>query len=180
MSDNPAGAATAVRHLHELGHRRIATITGLLDTKPGVDRLRGYREECQRLGLGYRDEYVTYGDYLLRDRARPPHGACSRSTSRRPRSSPPPDMMAIGVIRAAAEAGARASPATCRSSASTTSSSPQHMHPPLTTLAQDKTGLGVAAARALLRQIEGADAAEPVTLPVELIVRGSTARTVGR
>ena len=49
------------------------------------------------------------------------------------------------------------------------------MHPPLTTLAQDKAGLGVAAARALLRQIEGADTAEPVTLPVELIVRGSTA-----
>ena len=43
----------------------------------------------------------------------------------------------------------------------------QHMHPPLTTLAQDKTGLGVAAASALLRQIEGADTAEPVTLPVD-------------
>ena len=64
-SDNVAGAGIAVRHLHELGHRRIATITGLLDTKPGIDRLRGYREECQRLGLGYRDEYVAYGDYYF-------------------------------------------------------------------------------------------------------------------
>jgi LacI family transcriptional regulator len=52
------------------------------------------------------------------------------------------------------------------------------MHPPLTTLAQDKPGLGVAAARALLRQVDGADTAEPVTLPVELVVRDSTA-TVG-
>jgi LacI family transcriptional regulator len=50
----------------------------------------------------------------------------------------------------------------------------QHMHPPLTTLAQDKPGLGVAAARALLRQVEGAEAAEPVTLPVELVLRSST------
>ena len=48
------------------------------------------------------------------------------------------------------------------------------MHPPLTTLAQDKPGLGVAAARALLKQIEGAEAAAPVTLPVELVVRSST------
>ena len=54
------------------------------------------------------------------------------------------------------------------------------MHPPLTTLRQDKTGLGVQAANALLRQIEGADSAEPVTLPVELIVRGSTAAAAGR
>jgi LacI family transcriptional regulator len=50
----------------------------------------------------------------------------------------------------------------------------QHMHPPLTTLAQDKPGLGIEAARALLRQIEGADTAEPVTLPIALVVRGST------
>src|SRR3954471_9497588 len=28
MSDNPAGAALAVGHLHDLGHRRVATITG--------------------------------------------------------------------------------------------------------------------------------------------------------
>ena len=35
ISDNKSGIALAMRHLHELGHRRIATITGLLDTAPG-------------------------------------------------------------------------------------------------------------------------------------------------
>src|SRR5918999_2114151 len=63
MSDNAEGAAMAVRHLTELGHKRIATITGLMDTAPARDRLRGYREEIQRLGLAYRDDYVVYGDY---------------------------------------------------------------------------------------------------------------------
>ena len=43
ISDNVDGASRAVRHLHSLGHRRIATITGLLETRPGADRLRGYR-----------------------------------------------------------------------------------------------------------------------------------------
>src|SRR6201986_587205 len=63
MSDNVAGAEAAVRHLFELGHRRIATITGMLESRPGIDRLRGYRNAMQALGLGYRDEYVAYGDF---------------------------------------------------------------------------------------------------------------------
>ena len=63
ISDNKSGIALAMRHLHDLGHRRIATITGLLDTAPGAERLRAYRTEAQALGLAYRDEYVAYGDF---------------------------------------------------------------------------------------------------------------------
>jgi LacI family transcriptional regulator len=173
MSDNELGARQAVRHLHDLGHRRIATITGLLDKKPGMDRLRGYREEVQRLGLGYRDEYVAYGDFYFEEGYRaserllaldePPTGIFAAS-----------DMMALGAIRAAAEAGLSV-PDELSVVGFDDIQLAQHVHPPLTTLAQDKTGLGVEAARALLRQIEGADSAEPVILPVELIVRGSTA-----
>src|SRR5918992_3740023 len=62
-SDNVEGAAMAVKHLVERGHKRIATITGLLDTAPAHDRLRGYREEIQRQKLAFRDEYVAYGDF---------------------------------------------------------------------------------------------------------------------
>jgi len=40
-SDDIAGAGMAVEHLYRLGHRRIATITGLIETRPCVDRLRG-------------------------------------------------------------------------------------------------------------------------------------------
>jgi LacI family transcriptional regulator len=173
MSDNVVGADAAVRHLHAQGHRRIATITGLLDTKPGIDRLRGYSEACQELGLGYRDEYVAYGDFYFETgyaAARkllaldePPTAIFAAS-----------DMMALGVIRAAAEAGLTI-PGDLSVVGFDDIQLAEHIHPPLTTLAQDKAGLGVAAARALLRQIEGADTAEPVTLPVSLIVRGSTA-----
>jgi LacI family transcriptional regulator len=51
MSDNERGAATAVHHLYELGHRRIATVTGMIDSRPGIDRLRGYRAAVQELLL---------------------------------------------------------------------------------------------------------------------------------
>jgi LacI family transcriptional regulator len=173
MSDNVLGAGIAVRHLHDLGHRRIATITGPLDTKPAVDRLRGYREACQDLGLGYRDEYVAYGDYYFETG----HEAAQRVLAL---DEPPSaifaasDMMAIGVIKAAAEAGLTV-PGDLSVVGFDDIQLARHVHPPLTTLAQDKTGLGVEAARALLRQIEGADMAGPVTLPVELVIRGSTA-----
>ncbi len=177
MSDNVLGAGVAVRHLHELGHRRIATITGLLDKKPGIDRLRGYRQACQDLALAYRDEYVAYGDFYFESG----HQAARRLLAL---DEPPTaifaaaDMTAIGVIRAAAEAGLDV-PGDLSVVGFDDIQLAEHVHPPLTTLAQDKTGLGVEAARLLLRQIEGADVADPVTLPVELIVRGSTAPARG-
>jgi LacI family transcriptional regulator len=178
MSDNVTGGDAAVRHLHAHGHRRIATITGLLDTKPGIDRLRGYREACQELGLGYRDEYVAYGDFYFETG----YAAAQRLLALEERPTAivaASDMMALGVIRAAADIGLTV-PTDVSIVGFDDIQLAQHVHPPLTTLAQDKTGLGVAAARALLRQIEGADTAEPVTLPVELIVRGSTATAPSR
>jgi LacI family transcriptional regulator len=48
------------------------------------------------------------------------------------------------------------------------------LNPPLTTIRQDKIGLGTAAARSLTAQIENPDITPPVlSLPVELVVRAS-------
>jgi LacI family transcriptional regulator len=50
-----------------------------------------------------------------------------------------------------------------------------HTQPALTTLRQDKQGLGAAAGEALVALMEGdGDAQAAVTLPVELVERGST------
>jgi LacI family transcriptional regulator len=177
MSDNVAGIHAAMRHLHELGHRRIATITGLIETKPGIDRLRGYREACRDLGLAYRDEYVAYGDFYFDSgqaaAARllacdePPTGIVAAS-----------DMMAIGAYKAARERGVRV-PEELSIVGFDDMQLAGHVQPPLTTVAQDKAGLGVAAARVLLCQIAGADTADHVTLPIELVERGSTAAPAG-
>ena len=45
ISDNVEGAKIAIRHLYELGRRKIATITGITYTRPGHDRLVGYQEQ---------------------------------------------------------------------------------------------------------------------------------------
>jgi LacI family transcriptional regulator len=173
ISDNAAGIGMAMRHLHDLGHRRIATITGLLDTRPGADRLRAYRSEVQALGLAYRDEYVAYGDFYvdsghramakLIDLPEPPTAVVAAS-----------DLMALGAIRAVDAAG-RSVPGDFSVIGFDDIQLAGHIHPPLTTLRQDKAGLGAEAGRALLALIGGeADTPAVMTLPVELVVRGST------
>jgi LacI family transcriptional regulator len=174
ISDSASGIGSAMRHLHELGHRRIATITGMLDKKPGNDRLRAYRSELQALGLGYRDEYVAYGDFYVETG----HRAMARLLEL---DEPPTavvtasDLMALGAIRAVAEAGLSV-PNDVSIVGFDDIQLAGHVHPPLTTLRQDKAGLGAEAGRALIALIDGkTDLPEAVTLPVELIVRGSTA-----
>jgi LacI family transcriptional regulator, galactose operon repressor len=174
ISDNVDGASRAVRHLHSQGHRRIATITGTLETRPGADRLRGYRQGLQACGLAYRDEYVGYGDFYVESGRRamaellsldePPTAVFAAS-----------DMMAIGAIRAAGDAGLNV-PADLSVIGYDDIQLADHMNPPLTTVRQDKAGLGVAAGSALVRLIDGEqDAVTQYTvLPVELVRRGST------
>jgi LacI family transcriptional regulator len=178
ISDNQAGAAAAVKHLHGLGHRRIATITGMLESRPGIDRLRGYRTAIQELGLAYRDDYVAYGDF---------YAESAREATTRLLALPEPptaifaaaDLMAIGAVRGAAEAG-RTIPHDLSIVGFDDIQLAPHLNPPLTTLRQDKLGLGAAAGDALVARIAGDSDRPPLrTLPVELVVRGSTAPPAG-
>ena len=173
-SDNEGGAALAVGHLHELGHRRIATITGLLDKTPGADRLRGYRHALQAHGLVPRDEYVAFGDFYVESGYRaagellalpePPTAIVTAA-----------DLTALGAVRAATEAGLRV-PEDVSVTGFDDIQLARYLHPPLTTLRQDKASLGSEAARSLLRHVDREeDVPTVVTRPVELIVRGSTA-----
>ena len=84
--------------------------------------------------------------------------------------------MALGAIRAAAEAGLSV-PGDVSLIGFDDIQLADHMNPPLTTLRQDKAGLGGAAASALVRMIDGDQevAGQIVMLPVELIQRGSSA-----
>jgi LacI family transcriptional regulator len=175
ISDNVRGGRLAVEHLYALGHRRIATITGLVETRPAADRLRGYRDALREHGLAYRDELVAYGDFYT-DSGR-------RAMERLLALEEPPtavvaasDMMALGAIRAAADAGLSV-PGDVSVVGFDDMQLADHMNPSLTTLRQDKAGLGSAAGRVLAQIIAGDDHAADhiVVLPVELVERGSSA-----
>jgi LacI family transcriptional regulator len=171
-SDNIGGARLAVRHLHSLGHTRIAHIAGPLQTKPGADRLLGYRAELRALGLEADPAYEVEGDFYtasgetatrsLLELSKPPTAVFAAS-----------DLMAVGAIRALLAAGLRV-PEDVAVVGFDDVRLAELVVPPLTTVRQDMIGIGIAAARALADQIENADETPPVlTLPVELVVRGS-------
>jgi LacI family transcriptional regulator len=172
-SDNVGGARLAVRHLHSLGHTRIATISGPASTKPGADRLLGFRAETRALGLetpqGYEQEgdfYSESGEEAMRALlalAEPPTAVFAAA-----------DMMAIGAIRAVQAAGLNVPRDVSVVGFDDIDIAPL-LSPSLTTIRQDKVGLGLTAARAIADQIDNPEATPPVlTLPVELVVRGSS------
>jgi LacI family transcriptional regulator len=175
-SDSLAGARLAVEHLHDLGHRRIATITGLVETVPGTERLRGYRDALKARGLAFRDEYVAYGDFYVESGRAAAAQLLQLPADERPTAIvAAADLMAIGALRAAADAGLRV-PEDLSVVGFDDIQLAGYLNPALTTLRQDKAALGVAAGEGLVRLIEGEDdAGGATTLPVELIVRGSTA-----
>jgi LacI family transcriptional regulator, galactose operon repressor len=173
MSDNVGGARLATRHLIELGHVRIATITGLPNTKPAIDRLRGYREELAAHRLPNRAMYVRNGDFYaasgheqthrLLALQRPPTAIFAAS-----------DEMAIGAVSAIHEAGL-AVPGDVAVIGFDDIDSASLLRPPLTTIRQDKTALGRVAGESLIHLIEDEHAKPPkIALPVELVERRST------
>jgi LacI family transcriptional regulator len=172
MSDNVGGARLATRRLIELGHVRIATITGLSNTKPAIDRLRGYREELAAHRLPYRTTYVRQGDFYsasgheqthrLLALQRPPTAIFAAS-----------DEMAIGAVSAIHEAGLSV-PGDVAVIGFDDIDSASLLRPPLTTIRQNKTALGRVAGDSLIRLIEDERAKPPkMALPVQLVERRS-------
>ena len=61
--DDRRGAMLAVRHLLELGHRRIAFITGSEDHPDAIERLGGYKKALEEAGIGFDPRLVAVGDW---------------------------------------------------------------------------------------------------------------------
>jgi LacI family transcriptional regulator len=173
MSENEQGARLAVRHLHELGHERIATITGMLGTRPGADRLDGYGYELADLGLELPSDYVVEGDFYdesgyrgtrqLLGLDKPPTAIFAAS-----------DLMAAGALRAANELGVRV-PDDVAVVGFDDIGLASLIQPQLTTVRQDMHALGEAAAAGLARMIDDPEA-EPARelVPTRLVVRDSS------
>lgn len=176
-SDNRAGAASAVEHLLGLGHRRIATITGPLDMKPGFERLAGYREALGAADLPGRPEYMRTGDFFPASG----HAAMRQLLAL---DEPPTavfvagDAMALAAMNAAQEAGLSV-PADLAVVGFDDIEAAALARPTLTTVAQDKESFGsaaVAALSALIADPEGDDDSDvtlPVVLSTRLVVRQS-------
>jgi LacI family transcriptional regulator len=171
-SDNITGARLAVRHLHALGHTRIATVSGPPAHKAGGDRLVGYRAELQAHGLEIPAGYEQEGDWYAETGESSMHALL--------RLPAPPtavfiasDMMAVGALKAIRDAGLRC-PQDVAVVGFDDSALASLLSPSLTTVRQEAPEMGIAAGRSLIEMIENPQVVAPVrVLPVELVARES-------
>ncbi|MFH9954648.1 LacI family DNA-binding transcriptional regulator [Streptomyces roseolus] len=169
-ADDRDGAREMVRHLYATGRRRIATVTGPLDTPGGVERLAGYRETLAACGLPADDDLVVTGDYsraggaegarVLLERAPDVDAVFVAS-----------DLMAQGVLDTLARSGKRV-PEDIAVGGFDDSPAAHASQPPLTTIRQPWDRISAEMVRTLLARIAGEDPAT-VILPTELVIRES-------
>ncbi len=60
--DNFTGAKKAVQYLIDLGHTKIAHITGNISHKVASERLDGYKAALEENGIAYNEDYVIFTD----------------------------------------------------------------------------------------------------------------------
>ncbi|MEY8839963.1 substrate-binding domain-containing protein, partial [Cribrihabitans sp. XS_ASV171] len=63
--ENGRGAAMAVGHFAQLGHRAIGHVTGPRGNVLTEARLRGFREAMGTVGLPLREEWILEGDFSM-------------------------------------------------------------------------------------------------------------------
>ncbi|MCG2714140.1 MAG: LacI family transcriptional regulator [Candidatus Omnitrophica bacterium] len=61
--DNAGGAENAVNYLIQLGHRKIAHITGDVTTQAAAKRLEGYKRALEKNSIEVKEEYIFPTDY---------------------------------------------------------------------------------------------------------------------
>ena len=159
-----------VRHLLATGRRRIATITGPLDTPGGVDRLSGYRETLAEAGLPHDPALVAEGDYS-RAGGEAAMTALLAGAPNLDAVFVASDLMADGALAALAKAGRRV-PEDVAVGGFDDSTIAAGTRPPLTTVRQPWDRISSEMVRLLLALIAGEPPAS-VILPTELVQRAS-------
>jgi LacI family transcriptional regulator len=173
-ASNRRGTRDAIRHLVELGHRRIGFITGRDNVGATHARLAGYRDEMTGAGLAIGPDDIVEGDFL-EPRG---HAAGLELLSRPDRPTAvftSSDMAAFGVLRAAEDLGLRV-PEDVSVVGFDDLPEAARVNPALTTVRQPLREMGRTAVRQLLERLD--DPGRPpvrLALETELVVRGSTA-----
>lgn len=174
--DDAAGIRRAVRHLHALGHQRIAHVAGADRYVHSRVRREAWETEMRQLGLT--PGAIAVADFTGASGARATHELLDHP-------EPPTaiiyanDIMAIAGISAAIDRGVRVPQDLSIIGFDDIPLAP-YIIPPLTTVRQDVFQWGRACARTLVAIIEGGDSEVVDLPPVEFIVRGSTGPARGQ
>ena len=175
-SDHRAGIRLAVEHLLDLGHRRIALITGAVDLWAIRERISGMNDAVAARGIP--DETITLTGSLSAE-----HGEAA--TEGLLRMSPRPtaiiaggNQVLAGTLRALVRNGVRIpgdiSLVTCDEVALS------ELHsPPIALVGRDTIAIGRVAAELLLKRLTGTHEPEMILLPTMFVPRASCAPPPG-
>ncbi|MFF2909404.1 LacI family DNA-binding transcriptional regulator [Paenibacillus sp. NPDC057934] len=174
-SDNWSGAVQAVEYLARLGHRRIAHISGGVNTTPGSRRQEGYEAAMLQQNLELRDSYIVTGAYYSMESGYNAMLELLRLPERPTAVFASGDLLAFGAVKAAQDSSL-AVPGDISVMGYDDIELARYVTPALTTVRQDTELLGRRAAEILLAAIDKIpDGKEALALPVEVIVRDSCA-----
>ena len=174
--DNRLGGRIATGHLIDLGHTRIAHVTGAGELGISDERLAGYRDALSGAGLPVDFQLVEEGRFTDDGG----HDAARRLLEREPGVTAifaANDLSALGVLNAVAEAGKRVP-----DDVSVVGFDDLHLSaytaPPLTTIRQPAVEIATLATEILIGLTKGREVEEMRhLLEPELVIRASTRRT---
>jgi len=172
LTDNRQGGYQATRHLIDLGHQRIACITGPSNLTPSAERVSGYTGALAEAGLPVDEQLILRGDFHPR--------SGGEATLHLLGMQVPPtaiftcnDLMAIGALSAANEAGYPV-PARLAVVGFDDIELASHTTPPLSTIAQPRAEISQTAINLLLERInEHSQPTQRILLPGKLVIRAS-------
>jgi LacI family repressor for deo operon, udp, cdd, tsx, nupC, and nupG len=171
--DHRSASAQITRHLIELGHRRIAHISGTKAAVSSEHRLAGYKDALAAAGIPFDEKLVVPGKFSMQSGAdametllaldHPPSAVFAGN-----------DEMAFGAVRAARAHGL-AVPDDLSMAGFDDQTTAAFYNPPLTTIHTPCREIGRRATQELIEQIAGREVAKEIVLPTKLVVRESTA-----
>lgn len=172
-STNWQGAYEATRYLIELGHRRIAFITGLMGLSSAAQRLAGFKAALADAGLPFLEELIVNGNFwqqLAHDEMK----KCLETWRELPTAIfASNDLSAFGAMEAVREHGLHI-PKDISILGFDDIPQASIVFPKLTTVRQPLVQMGRVSVKLLLEQIENPDnSPRRVTLPTQLVIRDS-------
>lgn len=171
-ADDLAGSYLMTRHLLELGHKRIAFLTGASGSPWAHDRLEGYRRALREAGIEPDDSLVFTAGATLEEGEKAAIQMINESANMTAIQAAN-DLVAMGAANVFLNQGTKI-PQELSVAGFGNILMSQHFRVPLSTVRQPKLRLGIAAMESMQRLRRG-ERPEPRRLPVEIIIRASTA-----
>lgn len=172
--DNKGAAKAMTNHLIQLGHKHIGLIIGPRKSPLTISRLTGYKIALQEAGIPFDASMLIEGDYSMAS------GKKAASALLAMAQQPTAifcfnDEMAIGAMQRIKQDGLSV-PADISVAGFDNLNFASYTDPPLTTISQPSEEFGSNAIALLFEIIEGKEKRNRhLTLPFDLVVRGSTA-----